>query len=381
MAGTEVGGGAAGRLITQLDSCRPEQLGQLAAEVIIDLGMAQTVSIWLIDHGFAQLTDLVEAQNPVPIVGSVVGRVAIREAAVVHDDRGYLPLAHRGEVVGVIEVWPADSATVSQLGPMAVAISNALLATGLVSDVIERTRGATNLSLPATIQHWNLPFTSYADAEVELGSRLEPAYDIAGDVIDYAANPEGIHLAIFDAVGHGLRATTLSTWALSTYRLMRRKGAALADIVGAIDGVIATNAESNEFVTGIMLLLKPGEGIVEIANAGHPPPLLIRDGAAHFMDGATIQVPMGLGVDSPMTHTLPSQPRDVIFLYSDGVVQARNADLAMWGEETFSQMALARASEGLSPSDICRRILSAVITWSNGSLADDASLLALRRKV
>jgi serine phosphatase RsbU (regulator of sigma subunit) len=77
---------------------------------------------------------------------------------------------------------------------------------------------------------------------------------------------------------------------------------------------------------------------------------------------------------------VPSKPRDVIFLYSDGVTQARNSDLVMWGEQTFSQQALARTSEGLSVGDVCRKILSSVSTWSNGNLADDASIVALRRK-
>jgi serine phosphatase RsbU (regulator of sigma subunit) len=352
----------------------------LAAEVMIDLGMAKSVSIWLVDHGFMQLTDITGVKEPVSIGGSIVGRVAGSEEAVIHGTRAYLPLAVRGQVIGVIEISPAKSDAITELTPVAVAVANALLATGLVSDVVERTRGAINLSLAAIIQHRNLPLTSYADEKVELGSRLEPAYDIAGDVIDYAANPEGIHLALFDAVGHGLRATTLSTWAVSTYRRMRRKGAPLADMILAIDEVLSSHAESNEFVTGIMVLVKPEEGAIEIANAGHLPPLLIRDQSAHFLNGSSVQVPLGLGVSPLTTHVFPSQPRDVIFLYSDGVVQARNPELAMWGEEALTQIALARTSEGLSLGAICRQILSAVMRWSDGSLADDASIVALRRR-
>lgn len=380
MSAIQVGEGAAGRLTNLLEGCPPDQMGTLAAQVMIDLGIARSVSIWLVDHGFRQLTDVAGGKDPVAVQGSIVGRVAITEAGLIHAERAYLPLAHRGQVIGVIEVWPAPSDALLQLFPIATAVSHAVLATNLVSDVIERTRGATNLSLPATIQHRNLPLTSYADDVVEVGVRLEPAYDIAGDVVDFAANPEGIHLAIFDAVGHGLRATTLSTWAVSSYRLMRRKGAPLAEIMSAIDQLISSNAERNEFVTGIMLLVKPGEGIIEIANAGHPSPLLVRDGAAHFLEGPAVQVPLGLGVMSPTTHMVSSQPRDVIFLYSDGVVQARNADLAPWGEQSLSQIAVARTSEQLSPSNICRQILSAVTAWSNEQLGDDASLVALRRK-
>ena len=380
MVADQAGESAAGTLMTRLDTCPPDQFGHLAAQVMIDLRMADSVSIWLVDHGFMKLTDVVGIKEPVPIQGTIVGRVATSEKAVVHAGRAYLPLGPRGQVVGVIEISPAGSESMSKLAPLAVAISNALLATELISDVVERTRGGTDLSLPATIQHGNLPLASFADEEVELGSRLEPAYDIAGDVIDYAANPEGIHLALFDAVGHGLRATTLSTWAVSTYRLMRRRGAPLTDMIAAIDKVLSDNAESHEFVTGVMVLVKPEEGVIEVANAGHLPPLLIRDRSAHFLNGSSVQVPLGLGGGPPTTHDFPSQPGDVIFLYSDGVVQARDAELAMWGEEALRHISLALTSEGLHPGDICRQILSTVIAWSNGSLADDASIVALRRK-
>jgi hypothetical protein len=48
----------------------------MAAQVMIDLGLAQTVSIWLIDHGFSHLTDLVGTKAPVAMQGSIIGRVA-----------------------------------------------------------------------------------------------------------------------------------------------------------------------------------------------------------------------------------------------------------------------------------------------------------------
>lgn len=370
----------AGRLISELDRCPPERLGRVAAQVIIHTGLAETVSIWLIDYRYAKLTDLVDEKEAVATRGSIIGRVATEEEGVVHGGRAYFPLTGRGHVIGVIEIGPAGEEALGQLPPIAGALTAALLTTDLISDVVERVRGSTQLSLPATIQHRNLPLTSYADEQVELGARLEPAHDIAGDVIDYATNPEGIHLALFDAVGHGLRATTLSTWAVSAYRSLRRKGANLEEMVAGIDEVVATNSESGEFVTGVMMIVRPAEGIMEIANAGHLPPLLIRDGASHLLDPPSTQVPFGLGTEASVVLTAPSQPRDVIFLYSDGVVQARDPGRTMWGDQDFIRQAVDRTMEGLSLTDICRQLLASVIAWSGDRLADDASILALRRR-
>lgn len=47
---------------------------------------------------------------------------------------------------------------------------------------------------------------------------LEPAYDVAGDSIDYAVDPGVVHLAIFDGMGHGLRSAQLAILAVSTHR-------------------------------------------------------------------------------------------------------------------------------------------------------------------
>lgn len=366
-------------LIARLDRGQPADLSDQAVTELVEGGVIDEGIIWVLDHGFAELSDLGGARGSIKVDGSIAGRVAVSAAPLTNDSRAFIPLSRRGQVIGVFEAWPADEETVARLTPVATTIANALLATVPISDVVERHQGSGALSLPATIQRRNLPLTSYADDHIEVGGRLEPAYDVAGDAVDYAVNPEGIHIAIFDAVGHGLRATMLSTLALASYRLLRRQNASLAEIAREVDEVVASYGRPGDFVTGILALIQPDKGSMEYWNAGHYPPLLIRDGTYHFLETGNPGLPFGLRQEGNSQNSVGSQPGDVVFLYSDGVVQARDPSKAAWGEIHFAEAAKARTSEGLSMNQICRQLLRAVIDWTVEPLADDASIVAIRR--
>jgi len=366
-------------LINRLDHVRPADLSALAVSELVQSGIAEEAIVWIVDHGFTHFSDLSGGRAPIGLGETPAGQVAISAIPLVQDARAYLPLSRRGQVIGVLEVSPAAEGVIDELTPVATTITTSLLATIHISDVVDRHQGSGALSLPATIQKRNLPLSAYADDQVDVGSFLEPAYEVAGDAIDYAINPEGVHLAIFDAVGHGLRSTILTTLALSTYRLLRRQNASLEETARAVDDVVATSGRPGDFVTGVIAMIRPRENELEFWNAGHQSPLLLRDRSHRFLASDPPGLPFGLRHDGNGHSTVPSQPGDVIFLYSDGVTQARDPHRTMWGETHLAEAALARNNAGQSMSHICRTVLDDVISWTANPLADDASIVGLRR--
>jgi serine phosphatase RsbU (regulator of sigma subunit) len=366
-------------LVNLLDRARPADLSALAVDELVRSDISKEATIWIIDHGYTQLSDLSGRLAPLSVDDSIAGRVALSAIGFIDGNRAFVPLSRRGQIIGVLETTITDDVVLEELMPMATAITNSLLATLSISDVVDRHQGSGALSLPATIQKRNLPLNSYADHEIELGSRLEPAYDVAGDAIDYAVNPEGIHLAIFDAVGHGLRSTTLTTLALSTYRLLRRRNASLAETARAVDEVVATNGRPGDFVTGVLALIRPADNSLEYWNAGHHPPLLIRQGRHDYLSDGSMGLPFGLRNEGDGHNAFESRPGDIILLYSDGVVQARNPAKAAWGDSELASAALRWTTDGLSMSQICRAILNQVQAWTVNPLADDASIVGVRR--
>jgi serine phosphatase RsbU (regulator of sigma subunit) len=207
---------------------------------------------------------------------------------------------------------------------------------------------------------------------------LEPAYQASGDTYDYMQNDDGLSFAILDAVGHDLSSTLISTLALGAYRNRRRAGDGLAEIADAIDDAIAAQFANGSYATGQLAHLDQITGTLHWLNAGHPLPLLVRDGHAIKELPCRPRAPFGLGSFArgrPEIATFQLQPGDAVLMYTDGIVEARRADGVDFGLERLEQF-LARAfADQLSLAETLRRLCHAVLDYHGGRLSDDATTL------
>lgn len=89
--------------------------------------------------------------------------------------------------------------------------------------------------LAAEIQWSLLPPLSMTVPQVEVAGILEPAYDVAGDSFDYALNGDILHVAVIDAMGHGLDEATMATVAVGAYRHARRADTSLSQVYAFMD--------------------------------------------------------------------------------------------------------------------------------------------------
>ncbi|HZI98566.1 MAG TPA: SpoIIE family protein phosphatase, partial [Actinomycetales bacterium] len=124
------------------------------------------------------------------------------------------------------------------------------------------------MTLPAELQWSHLPLQALAGDRFTVAGKVLPTYEVGGDLFDLSWGPRGPWVAVFDAVGHGLRSSLLAHAGVGTTRHARRIG---LDLVGQ-----AEMADRFRWV-----------------NAGHPPPLLLRDGAVHELTRPS-QRPLGL---------------------------------------------------------------------------------------
>jgi phosphoserine phosphatase RsbU/P len=125
-----------------------------------------------------------------------------------------------------------------------------------------------------------LPPPTFATDNVTISGVVEPAYEVGGDVFDYAFNDPVLHGAIFDAVGHGLESSLVATLTVNAYRNARRSRAPLADTFGRVDRVLGEWFTPATFATGHLVELDTAMGELRWINAGHPAPLLLRSGRA-----------------------------------------------------------------------------------------------------
>lgn len=374
-----------GELVRRTRGTAPGDLAPLVAECGAKAGLADLV-IYLADYGQTRLMPLpypgMSARLPLGVEGTVAGRVYRTGTTHLGDaNRLWLPLSEGSERIGVLEVTvPAGSA--EQVRPATEDFAD-LVAALLVTrwpygDVFELVRRVRPMRLPAEIQWRLLPPTTVRADRVSLSGLLEPWDEVGGDAFDYALNDGRLHVALFDAMGHGLAATLLSTLAVGAYRHARRALYDLQETYEAIDVAIAAQYDRAHFVTGLLLDLDVHTGLLRWVSAGHLPPLLVRHDRQVTLPPAKPATPLGLRFSDghPPVHTLQLEPGDRLVLYTDGVVEARKLG-RFFSDERLADFVVRASASGHAGPEVLRRLVGAVLEHQDGLLQDDATILLL----
>ncbi len=143
-----------------------------------------------------------------------------------------------------------------------------------------------------------------------------------------------------------------------------------------IDEAVAIEGLSHEFVTGLLCRIDPDEMEATVVNAGHPPPLLWRQGNVEALDWVRPTLPLGLG-GSPAEVVVELEPGDALLLYTDGIVDAAPLDGSAWGLERLVERLTSHHEAG-TLSRFCRSLLEELKAYVGAELRDDATLLAVR---
>ncbi|MET8772408.1 PP2C family protein-serine/threonine phosphatase [Streptomyces sp. NPDC004658] len=212
----------------------------------------------------------------------------------------------------------------------------------------------------------------------------EDEAQIGGDL--YAASPtdSGVRVMIGDVRGKGLSAIGEAALLIGAFREAAHHHTTLPALASAMEQSVARNMptlesaedEGERFAT-VMLLEIPEDGhVTRLLSCGHPPPLLLSHGSA-----VTVPVhpapPLGIQVPAPDDYTVDVfsfEPGDTLLLYTDGVIEARDADGAFY---PLAQRAVRWA--GNSPERLLHHIRRDLLHHAGGRLGDDAALIALCR--
>jgi len=340
--------------------------------------------VYLADFAHLVLFPLRSGLEEQEVAGTMAGRAFTTGQPVTSARDGgvrvWVPVVEQTTRTGVLAV------TVAHAGPQVLAQAELLgVFAGLVvasaarvTDVPYVRRRGRAMSLPAGMQWDLLPPLSARTAGALIAGVLEPAYDIAGDAFDYAANGTDLHFAIFDGLGHGLSSTLLTGLAVGAYRHARRDGAPVAGMHAAIDAALAGYYDDTSFATGVIARLATGTGRLEWSCAGHPRPLLLRGRKVVGELACEAVLPFGLGDGAPEPGMADLEPGDVVLLYTDGVTEARTADGELFGLDRLADLLEREAASGQAAEEILRRLVRSVLDHQAGGLRDDATLLLVQ---
>lgn len=373
-----------GSLLDRAHTMPPELIAPLIAEEIALIG-GRDVTVLLQDYDQMTLAPLpgrgLLVDDPQPIDDSLAG-VAFQTDQIVEQPWGgvvrlYVPLLDGTDRVGVLvlTVDHLDQHDRRLIRRLAGLVADMLVTKSLYTDRFFQARRRRPMSLSAEMQWQLLPPLMMTTPQVAVAGALEPAYDVAGDSFDYALNDDVLHLCIIDAMGHGLDAALLATLAIGSYRHARRTDVDLVDLYTAMDAAIADQFDEDRFATAQMARLDVTSGLLRWVNAGHPPPLLIRERRIVGQLDSPPTLPLGFGGASPTVTQRELLRGDRVLFFTDGLVEEHSRGGSEFGEARMHKLIERVEADGVPVQEALRRLSGVLMSERGGATTDDATLL------
>ncbi|MET8768336.1 PP2C family protein-serine/threonine phosphatase [Streptomyces sp. NPDC004658] len=373
-----------GEVLDRAHELPPHLIGPLVADVVERLG-GRRPQVLLQDYGQLLLVPLpgdgLTDGEPQVIDDSEAGRCFLdaHPVELSEDDgvRVHLPLLDGGDQVGVMAVTldSIDDDDRRILRRIAGLVADLLVTKHGYSDLFFGVRRREPMSVAAEIQWALLPPLAMIMPRVAVAGILEPAYDVAGDSFDYALNGDVLHVAMIDAMGHGLDAATMATVAIGSYRHARRAGTGLPEIYAFMDRAVADQFGPEHFVTAQMLQLDTTTGHLQWVNAGHPSPMLIRDHRVTLRLTGPTTLPVGFGGPQPQTSEMKLEPGDRLLCFTDGLIEEHKTGEDEFGEDLMIDWVNQLERTGRGIRAVARSLSHTLKRARGGHTTDDATLL------
>lgn len=207
---------------------------------------------------------------------------------------------------------------------------------------------------------------------------------VGGDFSSAVRTSYGTRLLIGDIRGKGLEAVDEAALVLGAFRAAAHRDSDTRALARHLDRVMSWNTTrvggdtSENFATALLLDIPDDRPEVTVFSCGHPPALLLHAGSATSLHASDPAPPLGLASLSPASGTaqaFPFAPGDTLLLYTDGVIEARNAD------GTFYPLLerLPRWHDAPSPDRLVALVHDDLLSHAGANLNDDAALLAVQR--
>lgn len=246
----------------------------------------------------------------------------------------------------------------------------------------ERERVAAELNLAANIQMGMLP-DKYPDRpEFDLCASIEPAKEVGGDFYDYfMIDDDHLALVIADVSGKGLSSALFMVIARTLIKNQTEQGLQdPAEIFNTVNRKLMEGNRAHLFVTAWLGILELSTGRLRYVNAGHKPPVLRKDGGPFRIEKDVHGVV--LAASKKMTYKSREfilKPGDALFIYTDGVTEAKNETQDLAGEEPMLK-ALNKAPDA-DPETLVASVEEEMADFvQNTPQFDDTTMLCLKYK-
>jgi serine phosphatase RsbU (regulator of sigma subunit) len=287
------------------------------------------------------------------------------------------PLIARGRCLGVISVYSKSRSAFDQksLELLSIFASQVALAIDTASLYEEERKVAE------TLQRSLLPDLLPEMPGVDIGVLYVPAHleaDIGGDYYDFVILGENkFGIVVGDVCGKGIDAaadTAMARYYLQAFATIYRDP---STVLHYINQVVLSQSKDPQLITMIYAVFDMEKMELKYANAGHPPPFIVNGQDSRIVQMETTGPIVGASAEANyVTRRMTIHPEDIIFLYTDGLTEAKKG-LALFGEERLSSLML-KNSNTKNMDNLLQKIYSSVQTWTGGQLQDDMAMVGLK---
>ncbi len=290
-------------------------------------------------------------------------------------------LIYRGEKIGVMRIYTAERREFSDferhlLSALAQLAGAAIENARLEEERREAQRVQRQVQLAADVQRRLIPQHAPVVPPFDVAGRYEPAFELGGDFYDFIPFQHTLGVIVGDVVGKGVAASLLMASVRAAFRANAETIYDLDEIMARVNAALTRDTRDHEFATVFYGTFDATNLRLTYCSAGHDPALLLRDG--RFTDLTVGGTVLGIDAASPYEKGLIDlKPGDVLFIYSDGLPDARNFAGEKFGRDRVRD-ALRHAADGAA-QDIVNHVLWEARRFVGlHERTDDISLVAVK---
>ena len=246
----------------------------------------------------------------------------------------------------------------------------------------EKERIGAELDMASRIQGSQLPrlFPPFPDRkEFSLYASMTPAKEVGGDFYDFfMIDDDHMGFVMADVSGKGVPAALLMMVSRVLIKSTMQNGKGPAETLKSVNNQLCEGNDADFFVTVWLAVLEISTGKGIAANAGHEHPALRRADGSYDLIVYKHSMPVGVMRDLPFReHEFQLNPGDSFFVYTDGVVEATDADNELYGSDRMLQ-ALNRNPDA-QPEQMLANISQDIDRFVDGAEQfDDITMLCFR---
>lgn len=246
-------------------------------------------------------------------------------------------MTYRGKIIGVVRLYAGEIRIftpfeVNLLQAITQLVASAIANARLHGEAMEAQVVQRQLRLAADVQRRMLPSTMPHMPPLDIAAQYVPSFELGGDFYDFIYLDGHLGIALGDVVGKGIAASLLMSSVRASLRAYAQDVYDLDEIIGRVNIALSRDTLDNEFATLFYGVLDPATRRLTYCNAGHEPPLLLRNGQVSYLTAGGMIV----GVDAGQLYEkglIDLYPGDMLLIYSDGLSEAMNFNGQKFGRQ------------------------------------------------